>query len=117
MMYVALGGFLGAIARYWISQLFRSFFSTTLPFATFFVNGFGSFLIGIAVGQDFSNAAHLLAIIGFLGAFTTFSTFSFEVIQLFEKKEAKKALVYLVGSILIGILTAFIGFQLSHYTP
>ncbi|MGE7021197.1 fluoride efflux transporter CrcB [Solibacillus cecembensis] len=114
MIYVALGGFFGAIARYGLSLFIRSIFNTAYPIATFFINSLGSFLIGIAIGQGYSNSAHLFAVIGFLGTFTTFSTFSFEVIQLFEKKEAKKALLYLMSSVLFGILFATIGFQLSY---
>ncbi|ATP41137.1 fluoride efflux transporter CrcB [Solibacillus sp. R5-41] len=114
MIYVALGGFFGAIARYGLSQFIRTTFNTTYPFATFFINCFGSFFIGIAVGQGFSTSVQLFAVIGFLGAFTTFSTFSFEVIQLVEKKQAKMAFLYLLSSILIGIIMAFIGFQISQ---
>lgn len=110
---MALGGFFGAIMRYGLSRFIQSIFNTTYPIATFFINSFGSFLIGFVVGQGYSTSVHLFAVIGFLGAFTTFSTFSFEVIQLFEKNEVKRALLYLISSVLLGILFAMIGFQLS----
>lgn len=113
MMYVALGGFFGAIARYGLSRYIQSFFKTAYPMATFLINSFGSFLIGFVVGQGFSTPVHFFAVIGFLGAFTTFSTFSFEVIQLLEKSEVKRALLYLISSILLGILFAMIGFQMG----
>lgn len=113
MIYVALGGFLGAIARYGLSRFIQSIFNIGYPIATFLINSLGSFLIGFVVGQGYSISAQLFGVIGFLGAFTTFSTFSFEVIQLFEKNEVKRALLYLISSVLIGISFAMIGFQLS----
>ncbi|MEK4426260.1 fluoride efflux transporter CrcB [Solibacillus sp. FSL K6-1523] len=114
MIFVALGGFFGAIARYGLSQFIQSIFNTAYPIATFLINSLGSFLIGFAVGQGFSTSVHLFAVIGFLGAFTTFSTFSFDIIQLLEKNEVKRALLYLISSVLLGILFAMIGFQLSN---
>lgn len=110
MLFVALGGFLGAIARYGLSRFIRSFFQVAYPVDTFIINSLGSFVIGLVVGYGLSTSLHHFAVIGFLGAFTTFSTFSFEVVQLFEKKQAKKAITYLLCSIFIGILFAAIGF-------
>lgn len=114
MMFIALGGFLGAIARYGLSQFIQSNIKTSYPIATFLINSLGSFFIGYIVGQGFSTSYYLFAVIGFLGAFTTFSTFSFEVIQLLEKNKVKSALLYLISSVLLGILFAMIGFQLSN---
>lgn len=113
MIFIALGGFFGAMARYGLSRFIQSIIKTPYPIATFFINSFGSFLIGFIVGQGYSTSVHLFAVIGFLGAFTTFSTFSFEVIQLFERNEGKMALLHLISSVLLGILFAVIGFQFS----
>ena len=52
--------------------------------------------------------------VGFLGAFTTFSTFSYEAIHLMEEGQKQRALVYVVGSAVVGIAGAFSGMEVYY---
>lgn len=115
---VAVGGALGAVARYLLNisplaNLFQSF-----PFATFFINVSGSFLIGfllvlftekLAVGENL----RLAIVVGFLGAYTTFSTFEFETFALVREKQLTMAILYVSLSFALGLFGVLIGVWLA----
>ena len=109
MISVCLGGFFGAMARYYLSNQIGKVTNLSFPIATFIINIFGCFLIGVVLNFDFSQSVYLLIALGFLGAFTTFSTFAVEVIQLVEKKQYVIALIYIISSGIIGISCTIIG--------
>jgi fluoride exporter len=105
---VGLGGFFGAITRYWVNQTFTK--NRLFPLGTFIVNMTGSFLLGILIGNEWVPlSVGLLVGTGFLGAYTTFSTFHFELFLL--KKDHRKILffLYLTSSYFFGILLAGLG--------
>lgn len=88
---VGMGGFLGALGRYWISGLAQRL-GERFPYGTLSVNLIGSFLLGlfatlflekIIVNQDI----RLFLLVGLLGAFTTYSTFSLETFNLMRSGE------------------------------
>lgn len=93
-LWVAMGGAIGASARYGVSLMLESSVGR-FPFATLTVNILGSFLLGLlfAINQHHSVADHwrLFIGVGVLGAFTTFSTFSVEVVSLMHQGETLKA--------------------------
>ncbi len=109
MISVCLGGFFGAMARYYLSSQIGKVTSLSFPIATFIINIFGCFLIGFVLNFDFSQSVYLLIALGFLGAFTTFSTFAVEVVQLVEKKQFLVAVLYIVSSCIVGIGCTIIG--------
>ncbi|AWE08049.1 fluoride efflux transporter CrcB [Lysinibacillus sp. 2017] len=113
MIFVAIGGFFGAIGRFTFSEYIKKKLQKPGYFATFIINCIGSLLLGLIFGFELTNAFHQLFAIGFLGAFTTFSTFSFEVVQLVEKRNYQIAIGYLISSICLGVLFAFIGYFLA----
>ena len=103
---VAIGGAFGAAARYGLNLLFAKTLAP-FPFATFFINVTGSFLIGflLVLFTDKLAAAENLrvaVIVGFLGAYTTFSTFEMEIFGLVREREFTTAFLYLFSSVLIG---------------
>ena len=110
---VAIGGFLGAIARFGISSWFKKRFLTIFPIGTLFVNLLGAFLLGLIIGKGFGQSWQLLLSTGFMGAFTTFSTFKFENIQFHANKNWKLIVTYLGVSYTFGILLAFLGMKLG----
>ena len=106
MMAVALGGFAGAIIRYFC-YLFAESRSHHPKTATWFVNSLGSLLLGAFIG---SGQLSLFWMTGFLGAFTTFSTMALDAVKDIEDGNWKSALLYLAANLIGGIML----FSLSY---
>ncbi len=106
LLLVALGGALGSSLR------FGAGFLLTQPWATLAVNLFGSFLIG-ACAMHFATGENpllrLLLITGILGGFTTFSSFSLDSLMLLQLGEWGRALIYIFGNLLGGLLACALG--------
>ena len=111
-MLVALGGALGAVLRFYISE---SMPDADFPWATLSVNLVGSLLLGAVTAATLSNALSepqaLLLGVGLLGAFTTMSTFSVETITLMEAGRWRLAGTYVVVSAVIGPVLAWVGWK------
>lgn len=113
---VGIGGVGGALSRYGVALAMARCFNTNFPMATFLVNIIGSLLLGWSIahlGQQPSLAAglekHLLQV-GFLGSFTTFSTFGYEVIGMFQESQWKNLVLYVSGTVLLGLMACAAGF-------
>ncbi|HEX7057723.1 MAG TPA: fluoride efflux transporter CrcB [Bacilli bacterium] len=114
MFLIAVGGFAGAICRYAISQLIAQKYRGVFPVGTFTVNLLGSLLLGLLIGMRIPPSLFFLLGVGFLGAFTTFSTFSLEGVQLLKERKIFLYMAYAGGSVLIGVLLAYLGFFLGN---
>ncbi|SER89572.1 fluoride efflux transporter CrcB [Lachnobacterium bovis] len=115
-IFVALGGALGAIARYAISLIPVRM---TFPVLTLVTNIAGAILIGFIVGiadrkGDVSANAVLFWKTGVCGGFTTFSTFSLESCNLFEKRIYIAGGIYVALSVGCCVLGILIGKKLSY---
>lgn len=119
LIFVALGGASGAVARYLLANWVHALWEGKLPLGTLLVNMIGSFAIGIVyvllverqmIHPDWRG----VLMVGFLGAFTTFSTFSLETISLLEAGHAVHALGYMLGSALLCVLLAGLAVQLTR---
>jgi CrcB protein len=114
LIFIALGGAGGALARYGLFVLVHGEDPVRFPWATLGVNALGSFAIGIAYvliverGMLHPDWRHI-AMIGFLGAFTTFSTFSLEALALFESGRSLPALAYVAFSVVTCLLAVWCG--------
>ena len=112
---IALGGALGALARFGLSYFVQSFHGTNLPLGTLVVNVLGSFLLGIVGAFVMAHAAeqHLFlraAVgVGFLGSFTTFSTFELENHTLLSDGQWLAASAYAGASVFVGLLAVHLG--------
>lgn len=114
---VALGGALGAAARYALNLLFSNVLHP-FPLATFFINITGSFLIGflffyLSETIQVNENLRLAILIGFLGAYTTFSTFEFETFTLMREKQLTTAILYVSLSFAIGLIGVLAGVWLG----
>ena len=116
---VAIGGAVGAVARYLIniSPLVRVFDHFPLP--TFVINVVGSFLIGFLLivftdRADMSENLKAAVMIGFVGAFTTFSTFELEIFELMKARQVAIAFGYLAASIVVGFLGVLAGVAVAR---
>ncbi len=112
LIYIGVGGFLGAISRFLLSTAVQKNFDILFPIGTLSVNVVGSFLIGF-LAFYFSSITiseyRGLVITGFLGALTTFSTFSYETIGLFEHGGYVKAILNIFLNISLSLGATLIG--------
>lgn len=111
---VAVGGALGATARYSAGLVAIRLWGTGLPVGTWIVNLAGSFLIGLAVPflitkMGATEGLRFALVVGFLGSFTTFSTFSLDTLSLWETGRPGWALLNVGGSVLAGLLLVALG--------
>ena len=89
---VGIGGFLGAITRYRISESLSQWceqrYGRPYPLGTFVVNVIGCLLIGllmtVVLEKRLSENTQKLLITGGLGSLTTFSTFGLDAVNLFR---------------------------------
>jgi CrcB protein len=114
LVWVGIGGGIGAIARYAMGKGITERANSLFPYGTFTVNLLGAFLIGVlftllverGVGHPH---LRLLLITGFLGGFTTFSAYTIEAITLIEAGSWNTALLYVMASNLLGLLACLAG--------
>lgn len=119
---VALGGVLGALARYAVSVAVPHSDPAAWPWATFVVNVLGCLLLGIVLDvvgarqaawqrthPSRARLARPFLASGVLGGFTTFSTFSVEAVRLAEEGRAGTAVAYAVASVVLGVLAVVVG--------
>ena len=115
LIFVGLGGFVGAILRYLISGFAQDLSnSISFPFGTLTVNVLGCLVLGFLT-QFFENhivvspEIRLLLLVGVLGSFTTFSTFNNETINLIQEQKLFLALVNVFVQLILGLSAGFLG--------
>lgn len=116
---VALGGAVGTLARYGLTQLIPR--DGGLPVATAVENLVGAFALGLLlealVRHGAENRARRLVRLGLgtgvLGGFTTFSSLALEVEQLLADGEVALGLGYGIGSVVLGFATCLLGVALA----
>lgn len=113
---VAVGGALGACARYSLS-LWLAESSVRFPYATLTANLTGAFLAGFIVTLLLSRGVlaapvYLLLVTGFLGSFTTLSAFSIETVRLVQSGAVLTAMMYVLVSIAGALLMVLAGSSL-----
>ena len=110
---IGLGGFVGAILRYWISGWIQSGF-LTFPLGTLGVNFLGSLLLALIMYASeyrglFGEEVRVFLTIGVLGSFTTMSAFSFESMKLLEQSEHMMFGLNLIGTVSLCLLAIYLG--------
>ena len=114
LILVALGGGLGASARYLTNLAALRFAGPSFPWGTFAVNVIGSFAMGLLIAiltrrTGTSMEVRSFLATGFLGGFTTFSAFSLDFALMWERGDHWHGAVYLLASVLLSILALFGG--------
>lgn len=110
---VGIGGFIGAVSRYFLSGLIQNGI-ITFPVGTLGVNIIGSFFLGLIMyGSEYegflSQEARIFLTLGVLGAFTTMSTFSYESFKLLENDQLLLFGINLLATVFLTILAVYLG--------
>ena len=119
ILYVALGGALGASGRHLLSMGTLKAFGPDYPYGTMAANVLGGFLMGLLAGwlalkvSDGTNLRLFLGV-GLLGGFTTFSAFSLDAVLMYEKKAYGALLSYVGGSVILSIGALMLGLILAR---
>jgi CrcB protein len=117
LLMIGLGGALGAISRYGLSQLAINLFGKGFPFGTLIANFVGSLLIGLLFSLIEAHSlipqVRIALGIGFLGAFTTFSTFSLDTVLMIQAGDIQKALLNILFNLGLSLMAVFIGLWLG----
>ncbi|MHB1307074.1 MAG: fluoride efflux transporter CrcB [Limisphaerales bacterium] len=116
-LWVAMGGALGSVGRYWLSGLVANWRGETFPWGTLLVNASGSFLIGLLAALSSVDGRWLapnwfrpFLLVGVLGGYTTFSSFSLQTLNLAQEGEWLRA----GGNILLSVALCLVGVWLGH---
>jgi len=117
VLWVALGGGIGAAARHGVNVWSGRMFGTEFPWHTLIVNVTGCFIMGaltglLALKLNLSQEARAFLTTGILGGFTTFSAFSLDFALLVERKATLAAGAYAAGSVVLSLAAVFAGLRL-----
>jgi fluoride exporter len=117
-LWVALGGALGSVTRFWINGLVSDKVGATFPWGTLTINVTGSFIIGVigalAIPEGRMDSpsrqfATQFLMIGVCGGYTTFSSFSLQTLNLLRDREW----LYAGGNILLSVVLCMVAVWLG----
>ena len=113
VLWIGIGGFVGALLRYWISGWIQAG-TVTFPLGTLAVNFIGSFILALVMFLSefkgyFNEETRIFLSIGLLGSFTTMSTFSYESFKLLEQQEHMLFSANVIGSVVLTLLAIYLG--------
>jgi len=114
VIWVAIGGAVGSLARYGLSGMVNH---RAYPWGTVAVNVAGCLLLGFLLGTwgfQADTPARVGLTVGVLGGFTTFSTFALDTLYLWERGEASLAAVSLFASVVAGLGAGILGLVLGR---
>jgi CrcB protein len=116
-LWVAIGGALGSVGRFWLSGFVAGRVGETFPWGTILVNITGCFIIGFfntLTGTEgrwlVPPAARTFFLIGVCGGYTTFSSFSLQTLTLAKDGEWLRA----GANILLSVILCLLGVWLGH---
>ncbi len=114
---VGVSGALGAVSRYLLGRFIAERVISQFPLGTLIINVTGAFLIGVLfalVGHKIiSTGQQTILATGFLGGYTTFSTMSWEGVQIARSGNTVNSMLYLGGSLVLGLACAAAGLVLG----
>jgi fluoride exporter len=119
ILLIGFGGFIGSVARYYVSKLNLLVDLFSIPLGTLLVNVAGSFILGFLTGIAVKSPLltvewRLFLMVGVCGGFTTFSTFANENLAMLHNGQFLAILIYTSLSIILGFSAVFFGYILSN---
>jgi len=118
-LWIAAGGALGSLARYWIGSTVAGRMGVKFPYGTMIVNITACVIIGFSLTYlgrraDLNPAWRYLIPIGFVGAYSTFSTYEWETLSTMRSGAFFLAALYAVGSFVLGLIAVWGGSLLAE---
>ncbi len=115
LIIIGVGGALGSVTRYKLGRFIGNKSTTTIPIGTLIINITGAFLLGILSNLNMDKNIYMFLTEGFLGAYTTFSTFMYEGFNLIQEKEKLNMFIYIVGTLILGIICFALGYFIIKF--
>jgi len=117
--FIALGGSLGSIARYWVGSTISGRLGTKFPYGTFVINVSACIIIGFALTflgkrADLNPAWRFLIPVGFVGAYSTFSTYEWETLSTLRTGAFALAALYAFISLFLGLAAVWCGSMIAE---
>ncbi|MDF2436896.1 MAG: hypothetical protein K0Q95_1272 [Bacteroidota bacterium] len=112
LFFVFLGGGLGSLSRYGISELLRNNFRSSFPLATLCSNILSCIILALAIGYFsekivMSPSLKTFIVIGFCGGFSTFSSFSYETVELVRSGQFLFAALNILISVTVCLMLIY----------
>ena len=122
LIWIGLGGFFGAMARYGVSLWASTGQKDSFPWGTFLVNVGGCLLIGflmhmVEVSRSLNATHKLVLVTGFLGSLTTFSTFGYETLALLKQGNHLAWMSNVTANLVLGLAAVWVGQWLAGQLP
>lgn len=119
LLLVAVGGSIGAVARYLVSGWAAEHFGANFPYGTLLVNVVGCFIIGLFMALTTEKFIvnpywRLLVTVGFVGGLTTFSSYSYETFKLLEEAGMTMAFYNIFSNLIIGFFATWVGIAVAR---
>lgn len=119
-LWVALGGALGSLARFWLTNVLVIALGADFPWGTLIINILGSFVISFFGLLTVASAkfalpyeVRIFVTVGLCGGFTTFSSFSLQTVELIRLGQAGRAGIYAAASLVLCVAACALGFALA----
>ncbi len=118
-LYIAVGGALGALARYWVGVTVTGRMGTRFPYGTFVINMTACAIIGFSLTflsrrTGLGPAWRYLIPVGFVGAYSTFSTYEWEMLAELRSGAFSLAAAYAFSSMVLGLVAVWCGILLAE---
>lgn len=118
-IFIAIGGALGSMARYWVGATVAGRLGTKFPYGTFVINITACLIIGFSLTllskrAELNPAWRFLIPVGFIGAYSTFSTYEWETLSTIRSGAFLMALLYAISSLVLGLIAVWGGSVLAE---
>ena len=117
--YIAVGGALGALARYGVGVFVTGRMGTKFPYGTFVINMTACVIIGFSLTflsrrAGLNPAWRYLVPVGFVGAYSTFSTYEWETLSTLRSGAFSLSALYAFSSLVLGLVAVWCGILLAE---
>ena len=118
-LFIAIGGALGSMTRYWVGVTVAGRLGTKFPYGTFVINITACLIIGFSLTllskrAELNPAWRFLVPVGFIGAYSTFSTYEWETLSTLRSGALLMALLYAISSLILGLIAVWGGSVLAE---